>query len=345
MQDREKLLKVYFRPKLKSPVLIAGGLGTANIGLRVVSYLREKLSAELFAEIEPGDFFTPPYGFTFQEGLIQVVPLKFAEQAPQNKFYWKSGREHDLIFYMGNDQPLPGKVPELADYVLEIAQSFNVNRMFTPGAFITEMHHLSEPAIRGVASTPDLLKYLDSYNIMPSPPMNIAYNLVAWLLGAAKKRGIEAIGLISEIPFYNAEGGNVRARRALIRTLLQMLELEQLDLTDLDYMLLEEERQIEQKLEELRGSTDEKAAEFIRYIEQLERQSEGKIIGQSAWFPTQEELPESLRYIEGLYIRAKQDHSRVPELKAEVDRLESFNRLMLLRKYGDELLRLLGGQM
>ena len=345
MQDRQQLLKVYSKPQLKEPFLIAGGPGTANVGLRVVSYLREKLAAELFAEIEPGDFFTPPYSFAFEEGLIELVPGEFAEQAPQNRFYWKSGKDHDLVLFLGNTQPLPGKVPELADYVLNVAQGFNVVRVFTPGAFIADVYHLDEPAVYGVATDRNLLEYLDSHHIAPSPPMNIAYNLVAWLLGTAKKRSIDAVGLVSEIPFYNAEGRNIRACRALVGVLSRMLSLERIDLTDLDYLLMEEELQIERKLEELRESADETAGEFLQYIEQLKRQRDGEVIGRGVQFPTQEKLPESLKHIEELYAQARQDKSKVTALRDEVGRLESFNRLLLLRKYGDELLKLLGGQM
>jgi len=344
LQDRQQLVKFYSRPQLKAPFLIAGGPGTANVGLTVVNYLREKLAAELFAEIEPGAFFAPPYSFTFQDGLIELLPVEFGEQAPHNRFYWKPGKEHDLVLFLGDAQPLPGKVPELADYVLEVARSLNVEKVFTPGAFITDVYHLDEPTVYGVATNRDLVEYLDKYHIPPSPSMNIAYNLIAWLLGTAKKKSIDAIGMISEIPFYNVEGDNNRACRALVRILSRMLNLEGVDLIDLDYKIAEEEQRIEQKLEELKGSMDDSASEFIGYIEQLKNRREGEAIGQKVQFPTQEELPESLRHIEELYHQARQDKSRVPALKDEVGRLESFNRLLLLRKYGDELLRLLEGQ-
>lgn len=344
MQDRDKLLKYYSRPQLKAPFLIAGGPGTANVGLTVVNYLKEKLKAELFAEIEPGDFFTPPYSFSFKEGLIELLPVEFGDQVPHNRFYWKLGKEHDLVLFIGDSHPLPGKIPELADYVLDVALNLNVEKVFTPGAFITDVYHLDEPVVYGVATNRDLLECLNKYSIPSSPSMNIAYNVIAWLLGTAKKKGINAIGIISEIPFYNAEGGNNRACRALLRILSRILDLKEVDSTDLDYMVTEEEQRIEQKLDELKGSMDDRAREFLTYIEQLKQQRPGGTAAQGVRFPAQEELPESLKYIEELYRQASRDTSKVPALKDEVGRLESFNRLLLLRKYGDELLRLLGGQ-
>lgn len=41
--------------------------------------------------------------------------------------------------------------------------------------------------------------------------MHIAHNLSAWLLGMAKSKGIDAIGLVSEIPAYKPEDRNIRA--------------------------------------------------------------------------------------------------------------------------------------
>ena len=107
MQDEKQLLKIYASPDLKEPFFVAAGLGTANVGLMTVNYLREKLGAELLAEIEPGDFFTPPYSFTFRDGLIDIAPIELGEDLPQNRFYyWKSGKAHDIIFFTGNAHPL-----------------------------------------------------------------------------------------------------------------------------------------------------------------------------------------------------------------------------------------------
>lgn len=345
METKHQLLKVYSKPQLKEPFLVAAGPSTANVALRVASYLKEKLEGELFAEIEPGDFFEPPYGLTFQDGLIELAPLEFGKEAPQNKFYyWKSGGEHDLILFLGNAHPLPGKGRELASYVLDVARSFNVTRLFTPGAFLVDVHHLDEPVIYGVATNKKMLAYLDNHDIPPSPPMNIAYNLITWLLGTAREKEFDGVGLVSEIPFYNADGSNIRACRALVTVLRRMLGLRQVDLTDLDYLLIEEEAQIEQHLGELRESADERAAYFLQYIEQLKERGERGLSGREIQFPIQEELPQSLRYIEELYVQVKEDKSKAPAFRAELSKLGNFDRLLVLRKYGNELLKLLDWQ-
>ena len=271
IQDKQKLLKTYSNPQLKEPFFVAAGPGTSNVGLRTADYIREKLGAKLLAEIKPGDFFTPPYSLTFREGLVDVTPIELGEHTPQNRFYyWKSGKEHDVLFFIGNAHPLPGKVLELAEFILDVARGFGFCRLFMPGAFLTDVHHLSKPNTYGLVTDNQLQEYLRSYHIAAVPTMNIAHNLNAWLVGSAKRKNIEAIGLVSEIPVYNPEGSNVRACRALVKILLRMLDIGVPDLSDLDAMLTEEEVLMEQWIAKLRESTDQRTIEFLQYLEMLE---------------------------------------------------------------------------
>jgi proteasome assembly chaperone (PAC2) family protein len=343
--EERKLLKTHSSPRLKEPFLVAAGPGTANVGLRVASYLQEKLGAELFAEIEPGDFFTPPYSFTFREGIIDIVPLpETGEPKPRNRFYyWKSGGSHDLIFFTGNAHPLPGKVPELAGYVLDAAKGFGMKRLYMPGAFLADIHHLAEPTLYGSATNEELRQYLRIRHIIDTPPMNIAHNLNAWLLGMAKSKNIDAVGLVSEIPAYKPEERNIRACRALVSTLCQMLEIEAPDLSDLDTLLAEEDKRTEEQLAELRESDDESVIDFLHYLDALaeREQEESK---KSGLLPSEVELPASLKFIEALYAKAKSDPARVGELRLAVQRLGSSDRLLIMRKYGEEIMSLLGYQ-
>jgi hypothetical protein len=61
--------------------------------------------------------------------------------------------------------------------------------------------------------------------------------------------------------------------------------------------------------------------------------------------PTSEiELPTSLKFIDELYYQAKTDVDKVQELRLAVQQLESSDRLLILRKYGHEIMSLLGYQ-
>jgi hypothetical protein len=213
-----------------------------------------------------------------------------------------------------------------------------------PGAFLTDIHHLSEPTICGSATDKKLREYFHSYHIAHAPPMNIAHNLNAWLLGMAKSKNIDAIGLVSEIPAYKPDDSNIRACRALIKLLLQMLDIGTLDIYDLDTMLGEEDALMEQRLTGLRESSDQRADEFLQYLDMLERRDQEPQEDRGVIPPSDIELPESLKFVEELYARAKIDSNRVQELRLAVQQLESANRLLILRKYGDEIMSLLGYQ-
>jgi len=60
--------------------------------------------------------------------------------------------------------------------------------------------------------------------------------------------------------------------------------------------------------------------------------------------PSAVELPAPLRFIEELYALAKSDPARVGELRLAVQQLASSDRLLIMRKYGEEIMSLLGYQ-
>lgn len=259
-------VRLLFLPDLRDPVLIAGAPGTADVGLRTASYLKNKLQAELFAEILALDPFIPLYEFFLDEGVVTLKPFG-AEEKPENKFYcWKGGRR-DLIFFIGNVHPLPGKGLDFARRVVDFAQHLGVQRLYIPGAFVTDISHRAEPAIFGMASDYMLVEFLKRKGIPPAPPINFAYNLLSWLIAAAMERGMEVVGFLAEIPMYTTGRPNLRACRALVKTLALLLDLS-LDLSDLDPLIVKEEEEINRWLEGLRGK--EEAREFLRYIEILE---------------------------------------------------------------------------
>ncbi|MFC1901090.1 hypothetical protein ACFLYN_05805, partial [Chloroflexota bacterium] len=57
------------------------------------------------------------------------------------------------------------------------------------------------------------------------------------------------------------------------------------------------------------------------------------------------ELPESLKPVEVIYLEAKGNPEKIEELKLAVEHLNGSDRLLILRKYGDQIMSLLGYQM
>jgi proteasome assembly chaperone (PAC2) family protein len=139
---------IYKEPKLENPVMVASWPGIGNIGIIAVDTLRNMLEAEELGEIEPWDFFYP------KKVLIRNGELKDLE-FPSSKFYFKRTGEKDLLFFIGEEQPADGgrtyaegkKAYQMANLVLDVAQRFGCQRVYTSGAAVAPIHHTTRPKV------------------------------------------------------------------------------------------------------------------------------------------------------------------------------------------------------
>ncbi len=201
---------IYKEPKLENPVMVASWPGIGNIGIIAVDTLRNMLEAEELGEIEPWDFFYP------KKVLIRNGELKDLE-FPSSKFYFKRTGEKDLLFFIGEEQPADGgrtyaegkKAYQMANLVLDVAQRFGCQRVYTSGAAVAPIHHTTRPKVWAVPNSKGLISEVKTYEntILMSEiegrggQGNIT-GLNGLLLGVARKRSIEAICVMGEIPVY-----------------------------------------------------------------------------------------------------------------------------------------------
>ena len=203
-------VRLYKEPGLENPTMIASWPGIGNIGIIAVNTLRNMLEAEELGEIEPWDFFYP------KRVLIRNSELKDLE-FPSSKFYFKRTGEKDLLFFIGEEQPADGgktyaegsKAYQMANLVLDVARKFGCQRVYTSGAAVAPIHHTARPRVWAVPNNKDLISEVKTYEntILMSEiegrggQGNIT-GLNGLLLGVARKRGIEAICVMGEIPVY-----------------------------------------------------------------------------------------------------------------------------------------------
>jgi len=203
-------VRLYKEPELENPVLIAGWPGIGNVGIIAVDTLREVLRAEEFGEIEPWDFFYP------KKILIRNGELKDLE-FPSNKFYFKKTEKRDLIFFTGEEQPTEEgrayaegrRAYQMANLVLDVALKLGCQRAYTSGAALAPIHHTMKPKVWAVPNTEALIDELRGYentilmsDIEGRKGQGNITGLNGLLLGVAKKRGLEAICIMGEIPIY-----------------------------------------------------------------------------------------------------------------------------------------------
>jgi proteasome assembly chaperone (PAC2) family protein len=262
-------IRLYQKPQLENPILVASWPGIGNIGIIAVDTLREILGADEFGEIEPWDFFYP------KQVLIRKGVLEHLE-FPSSKFYFKRIERKDIIFFIGEEQPTKGgrmyaegrKAYHMANLVLDVAEKFKCRRIYTSGAAVALTHHTTKPRVWAVPNSENLIPEMRGYentvlmsDIEGKGGHGNITGLNGLLLGVAKKRGLEAICLMGEIPVY-LQGLPLpypKASKSVLKALTHSLKIE-VNLDKLDELDQKVERRIEEFYQqippEIRGQLD-----------------------------------------------------------------------------------------
>ncbi len=238
-------VKLYKEPRLEKPVLIVGWPGIGDIGIVAVNTVREQIQAEEFGEIEAHDFFYPRR-VTIKADLLE--DLEF----PSSKFYYKRLEQKDLIIFIGEEQPTNGgrmyaegrKAYQMANLVLDVAERFGCQRVYTSGAAVALVHHTLKPRVWAVPNKEELIDELKRYEntILMSEVEGRGgqggiTGLNGLLLGVAKKRGLAGVCLMGEIPDYlsGAPFPYPRASKSVLEVMSSILGIP-IDLSKLDNM-------------------------------------------------------------------------------------------------------------
>ena len=250
-------IKLYQRPKLEKPIMFVGWPGIGNIGIIAMNTLKGILKAEEFGEIESWDFFYPRK-VSIRDGLLEDLDF------PSNKFYYQRLEKKDLIFLIGEEQPTEGggmyargeKAYQMANLVLDAGLKFGCQRVYTSGACVSLIHHQMKPRVCAVISSEELIKELKKYQntILISEiggrggGEGTITGLNGLLLAVAKKRGVESICLMGEIPDWlsGASFPYPRAARSVLEVFAEILGIG-IDLSFLD----KTEGQIEKIIESI----------------------------------------------------------------------------------------------
>ena len=247
----KNLIKLYGRPKLNMPNMLAAWPGIGNVSIIVAQYLLGKLDFRELGEIEASNFFDP-IGVLAKDSVVE------APQFPQCKFYYLKNAigVSDTILFIGDDQPAT-KSYELANSVLDVALKFQVKRIYTCAAALTRIHHTEQPRVWGVATTPDMAPELDKFGLRQKGNLHIS-GLNGLLLGVAKERNIPGICLLGEVPMYVTRMPNPMAALAITKVITTMFGIE-VDLAELAQQASEARERMKQVAAEAMG-------EYIDYF-------------------------------------------------------------------------------
>ena len=245
------IVRLYARPKLNSPNMLAAWPGIGNVSIIVATYLKRKLTFKELGEIEPSYFFDP-IGVAVKDNVVE------APQFPRSKFYyWKNkGEGSDIILFIGDDQPT-SKAYELANCVLDVGLRFQAKRVYTCAAALTRIHHTEQPRVWGVATNQQVTEDLKKHSLVQRGNLQIA-GLNGLLLGVTKERDTEGVCLLGEVPIYATRIQNPMAALAVLSVLTKMLGIE-IDTTELAQQASETKERMKQVAAEAMG-------EYIDYF-------------------------------------------------------------------------------
>ena len=223
-------------PELSAPYILVGLKGWLNAGevsTGSIDYLRRKLGARAFAQIEPTGFYLYQVPSSaaeqtlrplvkIREGLVRKLDL------PRNEFsFWKSGTAHDLILFLGAEPNLDW--PEYAQAILDVARQFKAPRIYSLGGIFDQVPHTRKTRIMATVSHPRLKDELKTFTQFTDYEGPSSFNTM--LISAAREQGIEMAGISARTPLY-IQDLNAKACYDLLKNVVTLAGLD-IDLSDL----------------------------------------------------------------------------------------------------------------
>jgi proteasome assembly chaperone (PAC2) family protein len=240
--------------ELRDPILLAAWPGMGHVALKAFMFLQESLNARNLASLEGPDLFQLPGAF-IQDGLIQ------ASRLPQSNFLFWQGAHGvgEIMFFLGDQQPVPGKEFALAEAVLKFAQEHGVSRVATAAAMPTSINHYQPSRVWVTATHEELLREVSPFCYRVLDEGHIS-GMNGLFLGVAKRRAMKGFCLLGEIPFYTTAIENPKASMAVLQVLMRVLDL-QVDLTELGELAVQAEKEVDRYLLELQMRQQEEEKE------------------------------------------------------------------------------------
>jgi proteasome assembly chaperone (PAC2) family protein len=208
-------LRIHSKPEMVKPRMLVGLPGMGMVAKNTVNYFINILKPELIADI-PVPHLSPSLTF-FEKGL--VVPID--RDTSPFKFYYS--KEQNIILFSGDIQfGYIAKDNELAEKIVESAKLFGVDIIYTVLANLVK-NYVEEPAVYGVATSPELLEYIGSKEIPIAQGRMQISGVNGLVIEYAMRHEINGISLLSETAF--PEALDIKACYAGIKKVSELLEI------------------------------------------------------------------------------------------------------------------------
>lgn len=280
------------------PVMLASWPGMGNVGLITVDYLRRKLNAEPFAEIDMSPFIIPD-SIQVKNGIANFPEI------PTSIFYHT--HNPNLIIFQSNAQ-ISGKEGILIiKMMLDVILQYPTSQIFTFAAFAQPTSYRTESQLLVTCNSDKMLEKMTALGIYPMPDGYIA-GQNGLLLGVAASRNIDAACLLGTIPGYAANLDYPKASLQQVKAINNILKID-VELSELSESVEAMDQQyelIEDRIKEYIPSINREDDEEISDIEE-------------------EKVPHYvMEKIEKMFQGALKDKNLAAELKKELDRWNLF---------------------
>jgi len=282
-----------------APLLLSAWTGAGNVGILAVDYLRRKLDAHLFAQIDMSQFIMP-------DSIVVSSGITRFPDTPQSVFY--HNHNPDLVIFESNAHAGGNHDVEVMRAILELAHELNSPRIYTAAALPQSISHSAVPQVLYACNNPGLKAELEFRGLTPMPD-GVISGLNGLMLGFAGVRGIDAVCLLATIPSY---AGGLTYPRAALSIVEKLAEITGVEI-DYDELINDVESadpmfsEIENKIKDFfsSGSFDEELQYNDSEHEKLQKEDVPKYV---------------MDKIERMFQDAAKDHSKARELKAELDK-------------------------
>ena len=276
------------------PVMFAAWPGMGNVGIIAMDYLRSKLGAKVFAEIDMASFFIPD-SIIVKDGIAQLPEI------PGAVFYYH--KNPNTLIFESSAQVAGKDGITIIKTILDIAERYKVKRIFTAAAFAQPMSHKAPSRVMSACNHPSSFKDLDKFNVVPMPDGYIA-GQNGLLLGVAASRNIDSCCLLGTIPSFASNLSYPKASLEIVKTFENILKI------DIDHGEIEESISI---VDKQLAAIEERIKEYFPSVMEKEEEEVPNV--------EDEEVPRYIMdKIEKLFDEVKKDKSKANKLKEELDR-------------------------
>ncbi len=252
-------------PKLENATLLlalTGWMDGGDVSTGSVRAIMGRREVRQVARIEPDDFYIYNLPGSMEVAAVFRPHVKYEEgvvtefELPSNVFW--ADEASNLVFFVGKEPNL--RWQGFADCIFSLAKTLGVTRILFMGSFGGSVPHTREPRLYGSVSAESLRALLRQHGLKPSEYEGPG-SFATMLLSDAKRRGVEMLSLVAEIPSY-LDGTNPLSIEAITRRLGAILG-EPIDLASLRETSNEWEHHVSEAVEK-----DEELAATIRKLEE-----------------------------------------------------------------------------